>query len=154
MQRVWTRVVNGSLDAPFLLAGCTGGEPLHRFVFEPEAVAPQTTALTLAAGESLSFWNSLDLTYQTDTTLNFVITVQPEAQAPIEILCDALNPTSEFMTTTITTGNTVKKSWKIARMKCGFGPMEKRQTVTITAVPKATGTVPLEAKRLVLELKP
>ena len=72
-------------------------------MFEPEAVAPQTTALTLAAGESLSFWNSLDLTYQTDTTLNFVITVQPEAQAPIEILCDALNPTSEFMTTTITT---------------------------------------------------
>lgn len=153
MRGVWVGPASVSLVAPLLLSGCTGGEPLHRFVFDPEAIAPQTTTLTVGAGETLSFWNSLDLTYQMGTTLDFVINVNAEAGAPVEVLCDALDPTVEVMTSTFTTGNIVRKSWKLAKMNCGFGPVEQTQSFTITAVPRAGGTAPLEASRIVLELK-
>ena len=138
---------------PLLLTGCAGGEPLHRFVFDPEAVIPQTTTLMLVKGEKLSFWNSLDVTYKPPVTLNFYITIKAEEEAPVEVLCDALSPTLEFMSSTIEKENYVAKSWKIARMTCEFGPIEKKKAVTITAEPKAGGVGALTLDRLVLELK-
>ena len=152
MRCAWVSAVSASLVAP-LLSGCTGGEALHRFVFDPRGITPQSTTLTLGAGEKLSFWNSLDVTYQVDTTLDFVINISPESGTPVKVVCDALNPTSQFMSLTHTTGNTIRKSWKLAQMNCGFGPVDKRQPFTITVVPKANGTLPLEASRIVLELK-
>ena len=153
MQSVLVSTVSATLVAPLLLSGCTGGEPFHRFVFDPAEIIPQTTTLTLGAGEKLSFWNSLDVTYQAGTTLDFVININTESGIPVEVLCDALDPTSQFMSSTFTSGNTIKKSWKLAQMNCGFGPVEKSQSFKITVVPKAEGTTPLEASRIVLELK-
>ena len=86
---------------PLLLTGCTGGEPLHRFVFNPEEVIPQTTTLMLEKGEKLSFWNSLDVTYKSPVNLQFYISIKAEEEAPVKVLCDALSPTLEFMTSTI-----------------------------------------------------
>ena len=153
MRCVWVSAVPATLVAPLLLSGCTGGEALHRFVFDPGGITPQTTKLTLGAGEKLSFWNSLDVTYQAGTTLDFVININPESGTPVKVVCDALDPTSQFMSSTFTTGNTIRKSWKLAQMNCGFGPVNKSQSFTITVVPKANGTAPLEASRIVLELK-
>ena len=152
MRCVWVSAVSASLVAP-LLSGCTGVEALHRFVFDPGGITPQTTNLTLDAGKKLSFWNSLNVSYQVGTTLTFVININTESGTPVEVLCDALDPISQFMSSTFTTGNTIKKSWKLAQMNCGFGPVEKRQLLTITVVPKADGTAPMEASRIVLELK-
>ena len=61
---------------PLLLTGCTGGEPLHRFVFDPEAMSPQTTTLILEKGEKLSFWNSLDVSCKQPVTLQFYISIK------------------------------------------------------------------------------
>ena len=126
---------------------------MHRFVFNPEEVIPQTTTLMLEKGEKLSFWNSLDVTYKSPVTLKFYISIKAEEEAPVEVLCDALSPTLEFMTSTIEKENYVAKSWKLARMSCGFGPIEKKKAVTITAAPKAEGIGTLRVDRLVLELK-
>ena len=153
MQFLWPASVSAIVVVPLLLSGCTGGKALHQFVFEPAAIEPQTTRLTLEAGESLSFWNSLDVTYQTGTTLNFLISVKPEQGTAVEVLCDALKPTTQFMTTTVTSGNVVSQSWKIAKMNCSYGPVDKTQAFTITAVPQADGPVPLEADRIVMEIK-
>ena len=138
---------------PLLLAGCTGGEPLHRFVFDPEGVSPQTTTLMLEKGEKLSFWNSLDVTYKSPVTLQFYISIKAEKEAPVEVVCNALSPTLTFMSSTIEKGNHVAESWKIARMTCEYGPIEKKKTVTITATPKAEGVGSIKVERLVLELK-
>ena len=138
---------------PLLLAGCTGGEPLHRFVFDPEGVSPQTTTLMLEKGEKLSFWNSLDVTYKSPVTLQFYISIKAEKEAPAEVVCNALSPTLTFMSSTIEKGNHVAESWKIARMTCEYGPIEKKKTVTITATPKAEGVGSIKVERLVLELK-
>ena len=138
---------------PLLLAGCTGGEPLHRFVFDTGEVSPQTTTLMLDKGEKLSFWNSLDMTYQPPATLQFYISIKVGKEDPVEAVCNALNPTFTFMSSTIEKENHVAKSWKLARMTCEFGPIEKKQAVTITATPKAEGVGTLRVDRLVLELK-
>ena len=138
---------------PLLLTGCTGGEPLHRFVFDPEAVSPQTTTLMLEKGEKLSFWNSLDVTYKPPVTLQFYISIKAEKEAPVEVVCNALSPTLTFMSSTIEKGNHVAESWKLARMTCVFGPIEKKKAVTITATPKAEGVGSIRVDRLVLELK-
>ena len=135
------------------LTGCTGGEPLYRFIFNPETLVPQTTTLILDKGEKLTFWNSLNVTYKPPITLGFYITITAEREPPIEILCDALNPTLTFMSSTIEKGNYIDKSWKIARMKCEFGPIEKKKAVIITSTPKVNGIGTLQINRLILELK-
>lgn len=139
--------------APLLLTSCTGGEPLHRFVFDSAEAVPQSTTLILQKGEKLSFWNSLDVTYKPPVTLEFYISIKTEEEAPVEVFCNALNPTFIFMSSTIEKDNYVSKSWKLARMICEFGPIEKKKSVTITAAPKATGVDTLSIDRLVLELK-
>jgi hypothetical protein len=139
--------------APFLLTGCTGGEPVHQFVFDPEEVIPLTTTLMMEKGEKLSFWNSLDVSYKLPVTLQFNILIKAEGEAPVEVLCNALSPTFTFMSSTIEKENYVAKSWKLARMACEFGPIEKKKAVIITAVPKAEGVGMLRVDRLVLELK-
>ena len=71
----------------------------------------------------------------------------------MEIFCDALNPTLTFTSLTIEKDNYVDKSWKTARMNCKFGPIEKKQAVTITATPKIDGIGTLQVNGLILELK-
>ena len=138
---------------PLLLTGCTVGEPLHRFVFDPESMSSQTTTLILEKGEKLSFWNSLDVTYKPPVTLQFYISIKAEKDAPVEALCNALSRSLTFMSSTIEKVNHVAKSWKLVRMKCNFGPIDKKKAVTITAAPKAEGIGTLTVDRLVLELK-
>ncbi|WP_255475492.1 hypothetical protein [Synechococcus sp. A15-127] len=126
---------------------------MHRFTFNPETLAPQTTTLILDKGEKLNFWNSLDVTYKPPITLGFYITIKAEKEPPTEIFCDALNPTLTFMSSTIEKDNYIDKSWKIARMNCELGPIEEKQAVTITATPKADGIGTLQVNGLILELK-
>ena len=57
------------------------------------------------------------------------------------------------MSSTIEKVNHVAKSWKLARMTCDFGPIDKKKAVTITAAPKAEGIGTLTVDRFVLELK-
>ena len=128
-------------------------EPLHRFVFAPEAVSPQTTTLMLETGEKLSFWNSLDVTNKPPVTLQFYISIKAEKEAPVEVVCNALSPTLTFMSSTIEKENHVAESWKLARMTFEFGPIKKKKAVTITATPKAEGIGIIRVDRLVLELK-
>ena len=141
------------LLAPLLLiAGCTVGEPLHQFTFN-ESLEPQNTTLILEKGEKLSFWNSLNIGYEPPITLDFYITIKAEMEPLIEVSCDALNPTLTFMSSTIEKKDYVEKSWKIARMKCEFGPTEKKKKVIITSVPKFGGTGIVKVNQLMLELK-
>ena len=141
------------LLAPLLLiAGCTGGEPLHQFAFD-ETLEPQTTTLILDKGEKLSFWNSLNIAYKPPITLDFYITIKAEMEPLIEVVCDALNPTLTFMSSTSEKKDYAEKSWKIARMKCEFGPNEKKKKMIITSAPKVGGTGRLQVNQLMLELK-
>ena len=126
---------------------------MHRFVFAPEAVSPQTTTLMLETGEKLSFWNSLDVTNKPPVTLQFYISIKAEKEAPVEVVCNALSPTLTFMSSTIEKENHVAESWKLARMTFEFGPIKKKKAVTITAIPKAEGIGIIRVDRLVLELK-
>ena len=129
-----------------------GGELLHRFTFSPEAIEAQQTRLTLAKGERLQFWNSLDVSFQPGTTLTFKIGVKPDnANEASTITCDALNPSLTIMSATVEVNNSISQSWKMARMNCGFGPLPETQTITITALPDASG--PVQVKRLILEVK-
>ena len=141
------------LLAPLLLiAGCTGGEPLHQFAFN-ETLEPQTTTLILEKGEKLSFWNSLNIGYEPPITLDFYITIKAEMEPVTEVACDALNPTLTFMSSTTEKTGYTEKSWKIARMKCEFGPIEEKKKVIITSAPKIGGTGKVQVNHLMLELK-
>ena len=141
------------LLAPLLLiAGCTGGEPLHQFAFN-ETLEPQTTTLILEKGEKLSFWNSLNIAYKPPITLGFYIAIKIDKGPLIEVVCDALNPTLTIMSSTTERKDYVEKSWKIARMKCEFGPIEEKKKVTITSAPKVGGTETVQVNQLILELK-
>ena len=135
-----------------LVAGCTGGEPLHQFAFN-EALDPQTTTLILEKGEKLSFWNSLKAAYKLPTTLDFYITIKAEKKPLINIACDALNPTLTFMSSTMKRDDYVEKSWKIARMKCEYGPSKEKKKVTITSAPNVGGTGTIQVNQLILDLK-
>ena len=141
------------VGAVFTLIGCTGGEPLHRFTFDTESLAPQTTTLMLDKGEKVYFWNSLNVTYKQPASIAFHITIEPQNASSTEILCDALNPTLTFASVTIEKGNYVDKSWKIARMNCEYGPTTQQQTVTITATPKVDSIETLQFNELILDLK-
>ena len=141
------------LLAPLLLiAGCSGGETLHQFAFN-ETLDPQTKTLILEKGEKLSFWNSLNVAYDRSTTLDIYVTIKTEKEPTIEIVCDALNPTLTFMSSTIERNSDVEKSWKTARMKCEFGPIGEQKKITITSTPKVGGTGLMQVNRLILELK-
>ena len=135
-----------------LLTGCMGGELLHRFTFSPEAIEAQQTSLSLRKGERLQFWNSLDVSYQKGTALTFKIGVKPDnGKEESTVICDALNPSLTIMSATVEHNSSISKSWKQARMNCSFGPLSDTQTVSITAVPAASG--PVQVKRLILEVK-
>ena len=141
------------LLAPLLLiAGCTGGEPLHQFAFN-ETLEPQTTTLILEKGEKLSFWNSLNIAYKPPITLDFYITIKAEKEPLFKVVCDALNPTLTLMSSTAEREDYVEKSWSIARMKCEFGPIEEKKKVTITSAPKVGGTGIVQVNQFILELK-
>ena len=144
---------NFLLLAPLLLiAGCTGSEPLHQFAFN-ETLDPQTTTLILEKGDKLSFWNSLNVAYKPPASLDFNITIKTENEPLVEIACDALSPTLTFMSSTLEREDYVKKSWKTARMKCEFGPIEEKKKVTISSAPKISGMGKLQVNQLILELK-
>ena len=134
------------LLAPLLLiAGCTGSEPLHQFAFN-ETLDPQTTTLILEKGEKLSFWNSLNVVYKPPVILEFYVAIKTDNDPLIEIVCDALSPTLTFMSSTIEREDYVEKSWKTARMKCEFGPIEEKKKVTIASAPKVGGTGIVQVK--------
>ena len=135
-----------------LLAGCMGGELLHRFTFSPEAIEAQQTSLSLRKGERLQFWNSLDVSYQKGTELTFKIEVKPDnGKEESTVVCDALNPSLTIMSASVERNSSISKSWKQARMNCSFGPLSETQTVSVSALPVATGQV--QVKRLILEMK-
>ncbi len=135
-----------------LIAGCTGGKPLHQFAFN-ESLDPQTTTLILEKGEKLSFWNSLNVAYKLPITIDFFITIKTGKEPVTMIVCDALHPTLTFMSSTTEREDSVEKSWKTARMKCEFGPIEEKMKVTITSAPQVGGTGTVQVKQLILELK-
>lgn len=126
---------------------------MHKFTFNPESPAPQTTTLMLDKGDKVTFWNSLNVTYKQPNSIAFYITIEAQNTPPTEILCDALNPTLTFASVTIEKGNYVDKSWKIARMNCEYGPTTQQQTVTITAIPKVDSIETTQFNQLILELK-
>ena len=125
---------------------------MHKFAFN-ETLDAQTTTLIVEKGEKLSFWNSLNVAYRLPAALDFYVTIKIENEPLIEIVCDALNPTLTFMSSTTEREDYVEKSWKTARMKCGFGPLEEKKKVTITSAPKVGGTGTVQVKQLILELK-
>lgn len=150
LSRTIAGLMGGGVAA--LLVGCSGGELLQRFTFEPDAIKPQQTTLTLRKGERLQFWNSLDLSYQSGLTLAFNISLKPKGVGEeSRLICDALNPSMTFMSTKVQVQDSISQAWKQARMRCGFGPLTQDQTLTITAVPQASG--PVQIKRLILEVK-
>ena len=125
---------------------------MHQFAFN-ETLEPQTTTLILEKGEKLSFWNSLNIGYKPPITLDFYITIKAEMEPVTVVACDALNPTLTFMSSTTEKTDYTERSWKIARMKCEFGPIEKKKKVIITSAPKIGGTGKVQVNQLMLELK-
>ena len=55
------------------------------------------------------------------------------------------------MSSTVERNSSITKSWKQARMNCSFGPLSETQTISITALPAASG--PVQVKRLILDVK-
>ena len=141
-----------ALGSVALLTGCMGGELLHRFTFSPKAIKPGQTTLTLRKGESLQFWNSLDVSYKPGTKLVFKIAIKPKDSGETsQVICNALDPSFTFMSSKVESPNSIRQSWKQARMRCSFGPVAATQTFNITALPAASA--PMQAERLILELK-
>ena len=154
MRRLGARTLaNASaLGLTVLLGSCTGGEALKRFEFKPNAMGSQVASLDLPAGGELSFWNSLDLSYEQGSSVVFMVSIQPQdASSPTEVECDALDPSMTLMSTETQLQDRVNQSWKVARMRCGFGPVAGDQRLQVTVVPILSG--PVEIRRLVFELK-
>ena len=141
-----------ALGATVLLASCTGGEALKRFEFSSDAMGAQVATVDVPAGGELSFWNSLDLSYEQDSSVAFRVSIQPQdASSSTELECDALDPSMTLMSTKTQLQDRVNQSWKLARMRCGYGPIAGDQRLQVTAVPVLSGSV--EIRQLVLELK-
>ena len=141
-----------ALGATVLLASCTGGEALQRFEFKADAMGSQVATVDVPAGGELSFWNSLDLSYEQGSSVVFRVSIQPQdAPSPTEVECDALDPSMTLMSTKTQLQDRVNQSWKVARMRCEYGPIAGDQRLQVTAVPVLSGSV--EIRRLVLELK-
>ena len=154
MRRLGARALaNASaLGLTVLLGACTGGEALKRFEFKPNAMGSQVASLDVPAGGELSFWNSLDLSYEQGSSVVFRVSIQPQdASSPTEVECDALDPSMTLMSTETQLQDRVNQSWKVARMRCGYGPVAGDQRLQVTVVPILSG--PVEIRRLVLELK-
>ena len=141
-----------ALGATVLLASCTGGDALKRFEFNPDAMGSQVAMVDVPAGGELSFWNSLDLSYVQGSSVAFRVSIQPQdASSPTDVECDALDPSMTLMSTKTQLQDRVNQSWKVARMRCGYGPVAGDQRLQVTVVPILSG--PVEIRRLVLELK-
>ncbi len=154
MQRLGIRALSDALalGAMLLLGSCTGGEALKRFEFKSDALDSQLSTVNVPAGGELSFWNSLDLSYELGSSVTFRVSIQPQdASSSTEVECDALNPSMMLMSSKTQLQNRVNQSWKLARMSCGYGPVVEDQRLQVTAVPVLSGSV--EIRRLVLELK-
>ena len=141
-----------ALVVPFMLTSCTGGEALKRFSFTAEAMGPQVATVDLPRDGTLSFWNSLDLGYEEGTSVAFKLSIQrPGDPQPTEVICDALAPSMTLMSSMVQVQNRINQSWKLARMRCGYGPVPEAQQVQVSAVPVVSR--PVEIRRLDLELK-
>ena len=143
-----------ALGAMLLLGSCTGGSALKRFEFKSDAMGSQVAVVNVPAGGALSFWNSLDLGYEQGSSVAFKISIQPQnqdASSPEEAVCDALNPSMTLMSTKTQLQGWVNQGWKVARMRCGYGPVVGDQRLQVTVTPVLSGSV--EIRRLVLELK-
>ena len=137
---------------PLVLASCTGGESLKRFSFTPDAMGPQVATVDLPRDGELSFWNSLDLQHQGITSVAFKLLIQsPGEPQATEVICDALDPSMTLMSKTVQVQDRIDQAWKLARMRCGYGPVPEAQQLQVTAVPVVSG--PVEIRRLDLELK-
>ena len=154
MRRPGVRTVfnAAALGATLLLGSCAGGEALKRFEFKPDAMGAQVATVDVPAGGELSFWNSLDLSYPQGSSVAFKISIQPQdASSATEVICDALDPSMTMMSSKTQLQDRVDQAWKVARMRCGYGPVAGNQRLQITALPVLSG--PVEIRRLVLELK-
>ena len=141
-----------AMGAVLLLGACTGGEALKRFEFKSNAMGSQVATVNVPAGVKLSFWNSLDLSYEPGSSVVFKVSIQSQdASSPTEVECDALDPSMTVMSTTTQSQDRVNQAWKVARMRCGYGPVAEGQRLEVTVVPVLVGSV--EIRRLVLELK-
>ncbi len=141
-----------ALVVPFMLTSCTGGEALKSFSFTAEAMGPQVATIDLPRDGTLSFWNSLDLGYEEGTSVAFKLSIQrPGDPQPTEVICDALTPSMTLMSSMVQVQNRINQSWKLARMRCGYGPVPEAQQVQVSAVPVVSR--PVEIRRLDLELK-
>lgn len=141
-----------ALGATVLLASCTGGDALKRFEFNPDAMGSQVAMVDAPAGSELSFWDSLDLSYVQGSSVAFRVSIQrQDASSPIDVECDALDPSMTLMSTKTQLKNRVNQSWQVARMRCGYGPAAGDQRLQVTAVPVLSGSI--EIRRLVLQLK-
>ena len=141
-----------SIGLGVILCGCTGSAPLHRFVFDPASLASQAITLELHKGQRLSFWNSLDLSFAEEAGVAFMISILPADGAWERVVtCDALKPSMTFMSTETVLQGRISQSWKTARMRCSYGPVQQNQSVTISVEPELSGQVVV--RRLVLEIK-
>ena len=137
---------------PVVLSSCSGGEALKRFSFNGEAIVPQVATVDLPSGGKLSFWNSLDLGYREGTSVSFQVSIKsPREPQPTEVICDALDPSMTLMSKKLQVQGRIDQAWKLARMRCGYGPVPEAQQLQVTAVPVFSG--PVEIRRLDLELK-
>ena len=154
MGRLHQRVLSAAAAfvVPVVLTSCTGGEALKRFSFTAEAMDPQVATVDLPRGGELSFWNSLDLGYVEGTSVAFKLSIQsPGEPQPTEVICDALEPSMTLMSKKVQVQGRIDEAWKLARMRCGYGPVSEAQQLQVTAVPVFSG--PVEIRRLDLELK-
>ena len=137
---------------PILLTGCTGGKPLATIKFGENDLEPRTTQIALVPGKSLSFWNSIDVEYIQPIELKFLIDIkQGNNGVPVRVSCDALNPTTTFMSREAQFQDKISKSWKLAKMQCGYGPITKASSLNITVQPLVSK--PVKIKRFELQIK-
>ena len=154
MERPPQRVLRtaAAFVCPVVLSSCSGGEALKRFSFNGEAIVPQVATVDLPSGGKLSFWNSLDLSYREGTSVSFQVSIQsPGEPQPTEVICDALETSTTLMSRKVQVQGRIDEAWKLARMRCGYGPVPEAQQLQVTAVPVFSG--PVEIRRLDLELK-
>ena len=154
MERLHHRVLStaAAFVFPLVVASCTGGESLNRFSFTPDAIDPQVATVDLPRDGELSFWNSLDLGYEDGTSVAFKLLIQsPGEPQATEVICDALDPSMKLMSKKVQVQGRIDQAWKLAQMRCGYGPVPEAQQLRVTAVPVLSG--PVEIRRLDLELK-
>lgn len=137
---------------PIFLIGCTGGKPLSTIKFGENDLEPWTAQITLVPDKSLSSWNSIYLEHIQPIELNFLIYIkQGNNGVPVRVCLDALNPTTTFMSSETYFPDKISKSWKPAKIQCGYGPITKACSLNITVQPLVSK--PVEIKRFELQIK-